>query len=163
MHGALDRLAPALVTSDLTVTDHLDNAHFVAALGFASRDYPIASPLVRMVLAHDKGAVHEARACACDMARKAAARRGVQLKLAELVTIGRQALEYAVNKTCPRCHGTKYELIQGTTRQSNKVCTACHGDGRRPLPRKNRALIVEVVARIERIESNLDTLVAQRV
>ena len=163
MHGALDRLSPALVASDLTVTDHLDNAHFVAALGLASQVYPIASPLVRMYLAHDKGAVHEARACACAFARKAAARRGVRLSVSELVKVGRLALEYSVNKTCPRCGGTKYELIPGTTCLSNKVCTACNGDGRRTLPRKHRALIVEVVARIERIESNLDVIVAQRV
>ena len=163
MRESLDRLLPALVSSDLSVTSHLDNAHFVAALGYASTDYPIASPLIRMYLAHDKGAVHEARAMACDMAKKAAQRQRLRLSLAELVTIGRMALDYVVNKTCPRCHGTKFELIPGTSCLGKNVCKACHGDGRRHLPSRHRKLIAEVVSRIERIEGTLDSIVARRV
>ena len=161
--GALERLAPAMVSSDLTVTTSLDNAHFVAALGYASRQYPIASPLVRMYLTGDKTAVHAARACAAQLARTAARRRNITFKAAEVAQVARHALEYAVDKTCPRCHGTKYETTAGTNRLSTTPCAACHGDGRKILPRKNRAVIIEVVARIERIESNLDVLVAHRV
>lgn len=163
MRESLDRLLPALVSSDLSVTNHLDNAHFVAALGYASKDYPIASPLIRMYMAHDKGAVHEARAMACDMAKKAAQRQRLRLSMAELVTIGRMALDYVVNKTCPRCHGTKFELIEGTTCLGTKPCIACGGDGRRAVPKRHRKLIIEVIARIERIEGTLDTIVAHRV
>lgn len=163
MRESLDRLLPALVSSDLSVTNHLDNAHFVAALGYASKDYPIASPLIRMYMAHDKGAVHEARAMACEIAKKAAQRQRVRLSLSELVTIGRMALDYVVNKTCPRCHGTKFELIPGTSCLGKTVCKACHGDGRRAVPKRHKKLIVEVIARIERIEGTLDTIVAHRV
>lgn len=163
VRASLDRLLPALLSSDLSVTDHLDNAHFVAALGYAGKDYPIASPLIRMYLAHDKAAVHEARRVACDMASQAARRQGVRLRMADLVAVGRTALDYVVNKTCPRCHGTKYELISGTNRLGDHPCRACHGDGRREVPRHHRKLIVEVISRIERIEATLDTIVAKRV
>lgn len=163
MRTSLDRLAPALVADDLSVTEHVDHAHLVAALGYASRVYPLASALIRVYLSHDRGSLREARALACKMARQAAARRGYRVDPAALELIGRQALDYAINKVCPRCHGTRYELIPGTVCLSGKLCQACHGDGRRLLPRKYRALIVEVVARIERIESNLDAIVAQRV
>ena len=163
MRESLDRLSPALVSSDLSMTEHRGDADFVAALGFASRTYPIASPLIRMYLARDPKAVHEARSAATDMARIAARRQGVILRAHEIIEIGRQALDYAINKTCPRCHGTKFELIPGTTCLGKSVCLACHGDGRRNLPRKHRKLIAEVVARIERIEGTLDSIVAYRV
>ena len=163
MRESLDRLLPALVSSDLSVTKHLDSAHFVAALGYASMDYPIASPLIRMYMAHDKGAVREARAMACDMAKSAAQRQRLRLSMSELATIGRLALDYVVNKTCPRCHGTKFERIEGSNCLGTKPCIACGGDGRRTVPKRYRKLIIEVVARIERIEGTLDTIVAHRV
>ena len=47
MREALDRLAPALSSSDLTFRHGRGDADFVAALGYASRHYPIASPLIR--------------------------------------------------------------------------------------------------------------------
>ena len=163
MRESLDRLSPALVSSDLSMTAHRGDADFVAALGFASRTYPIASPLIRMYLARDPMAVREARSAAADMARIAARRQGVILRASETSEIGRQALDYAINKTCPRCHGTKFELIPGTTCLGKSVCLACGGDGRRNLPRKHRKLIAEVVSRIERIEGTLDSIVAHRV
>lgn len=163
MRGSLDRLAPALVSGDMSVTPHFDNAHFIAALGYASKSYPIASPLVRMYLAHDKAAVNEARAMARDMAEKAAKRRRVKLSSSELTKIGSLALDYSVNKTCPRCRGTKYELIDGSNSLGTKPCAACGGDGRRPVPKRHRSLIVDVISRIERIEGTLDIIVAKRV
>lgn len=164
MRESLDRLAPALVSGDLTsVIGHRCDADFIGALGYASRTYPIASPLLRMYLAHDVGAVREASEKAVDMAKHAARRQGLTLSMRDLVDIGRQALEYAIDKTCPRCHGTKYELIPGTSCLGNKACTACNGDGRRHLPRRHRKLVAEVIARIERIEGTLDSIVAKRV
>lgn len=163
MRESLDRLSPALVSSDLSMTAHRGDADFVAALGFASRTYPIASSLIRMYLARDPKSVSEARSAAADMARIAARRQGVILRTHEIVKIGRQALDYVVDKTCPRCHGTKYELIPGTKCLSVTECLACHGDGRRKLPRQHRKLIAEVVSRIERIEGTLDSIVAHRV
>ena len=164
MRESLDRLAPALVSADMTsVVGHRGDADFVGALGFASRTYPIASPLVRMYLAHDQAAVHEAKEKACDMARRAARRQGLTLSLREVSDIGRKALEYVVDKTCPRCHGTKFELIPGTTCLGITECKACHGDGRKSIPRHYRKLIAEVIARIERIEGTLDSIVAKRV
>lgn len=163
MRESLDRLSPALVSSDLSMTAHRGDADFVAALGYASRTYPIASPLIRMYLARDPKAVTEARKVAADMARIAARRQGVILRAREMVEIGQQALRYVLDKTCPRCHGTKYELIPGTKCLSVTECLACHGDGRRKLPRQHRKLITEVVARIERIEGTLDSIVAHRV
>lgn len=164
MRHSLDRLAPALVSDDLSsAVGRRGDADFVAALGVVSRKYPMASPLVRMYLTHDREAAKEALRIAASMARKAAIRCRVPAKVAECWEIGRAALEYAVNKTCPRCHGTKFETISGSNCLSSVSCKGCGGDGRKTLPRRNRQVIAEVVGRIERLESNLDGLVADKV
>lgn len=163
MRESLDRLSPALVSSDLSIAKVRGDADYVAALGYASMTYPIASPLIRMYLSGDMASVRDAKLHACDMARKAARRRGIKLKQNEVVDVARAALEYVISKACPRCHGTKYELIPGTSRLGTTPCNACGGDGRRKIPAKNRSLIAEVIARIERIESILDSIVAHRV
>ena len=163
MKESLDRLSPALVSSDLSVTELRGDADYVAALGYASMTYPMASPLIRMYLSHDKGSVIEARKQAADMAKRAARRAGLTLRPSELAEAGRLALEYVVNKTCPRCHGTKFELIPGTSCLGPSVCKGCGGDGRKKVPSKHRKIVVEVIARIERIESTLDAIVANRV
>ena len=163
MRESLDRLSPALVSSDMTMSAARGDADYVAALGLASMTYPIASPLIRMYLAHDAGAVQEAGRAAAGMARKAARRQGVLLHARDLAEIGRMALDYVVDKTCRRCQGTKFELIPGTRSLGIEACKACHGDGRRILPHRHRKLITEVISRIERIEGTLDSIVAKRV
>ena len=163
MRESLERLSPALVSSDMTIRAGIGDADMVAALGLAGRVYPMASPLIRMYLAGDKTAVHEARRLAYNMAKKAATRQNAVMSTTELVKVGRMALAYAVNKTCPRCGGTKYELIPGTNCLGAAPCRECGGDGRRRLPRRNRRLIAAVVAQIERVESNLEEVVGRRV
>lgn len=163
MRESLNRLSPALVSSDMTMAAARGDADYVAALGLAGITYPIASPLIRMYLAHDVGALHDARRAAVEMARKAARRQGVNLRAQEFAEIGRLALEYVVDKTCRRCHGTKFELIPGTRCLGTEECKACHGDGRRVLPSRHRKLITEVISRIERIEGTLDSIVGRKV
>jgi hypothetical protein len=160
---SLDSLSPALVSDDLSITGRRGDADYVAALGYASMTYPIASPLIRMYLSHDRASVHEARAKAMDMARKAARRSGIRLSKTELMEVGNVALDLVVNKACPRCHGTRYELIAGSTCLGTKPCKGCDGTGRRIVPTKHRKLINEIVAKIERIESTIDAIVGKRV
>jgi len=160
---SLDRLSPALVSDDLSVTRNRGDADYVAALGYASMTYPMASALVRMYLSHDAAAIREAKRQACTMARQAARRARLHLTMAELIEIGNVALDYVVNKTCQRCHGTKFELIPGSKCLGTQACRACGGDGRRKIQHRHRRLVIDVIARIERIESTLDVIVARRV
>jgi len=39
-----------------------------------------------------------------------------------------------LDQTCPECHGTRYETVQGTNRHSAKACRSCGGTGKRTLP-----------------------------
>lgn len=163
MRESLDRLSPALVSSDLSVTRSRGDADYVAALGYASMTYPIASPLIRLYLSNDRASILEAKSHACDMARKAARKRGVSLRRSDLSEIAIFALDYVASKVCPRCHGTKFEVIPGTSRLGTNPCKACGGDGRKKMPAKHRNIVIEVVSKIERIESILDSIVSHRV
>lgn len=48
----------------------------------------------------------------------------------------RSVLFWWLDHQCPRCNGTKYEVVPGTNRQSNRTCppAGCNGVGERPLP-----------------------------
>ena len=43
-------------------------------------------------------------------------------------------LTWKLAPLCPVCNGTRFQVIQGTGRQSNKVCRLCHGSGEARLP-----------------------------
>lgn len=46
----------------------------------------------------------------------------------------RATLLWWLDKTCPKCQGRKYDVIQGTGRMSAKACKDCHGSGERVIP-----------------------------
>ena len=50
--------------------------------------------------------------------------------------VGKSAavLLWWLDQTCPACHGTKYEVVAGTNRQSGKLCRTCQGSGLMPVP-----------------------------
>ncbi|MFC5607766.1 hypothetical protein [Variovorax soli] len=69
----------------------------------------------------------------------------------------RSVLFWWLDHQCPRCNGTKYEVVPGTNRQSNRTCPpahagGCNGVGERPLPhgkdgRQIEAHMIECVHR----------------
>lgn len=160
----LDRTIPALVSDDLGMSPlHAKDADYIAALGYTSRVYKMASPLVRLYMAHDRSALAEAKRIAYDMVQTECRRQNKRLSVKDMAWIAKHALQYAANPNCPECSGTKYKLIPGTRTLSDTACHYCKGDGRRKFPTQHRKIIVGVVARIERIESSLDGLIRSRV
>lgn len=62
----------------------------------------------------------------------------VRLQLAEVVNKwgweqpehkSAEILRWWLDQTCHTCHGTKFQVIEGTNRQSSKPCHACQGSG----------------------------------
>lgn len=159
---ALDKAVPAMVTDDLGMAEYRKPVDYIVATGYASRVYPLASPLIRLYLTLDASSVETAKRIAYEMTVKEARRQGIRLKVRELVWVANHALQYVVDKQCPQCHGLKYELIPGTRTLGDKVCHYCRGDGRRKLPTQHRKLLAAMVARIERVESTLDSIVKSR-
>lgn len=60
----------------------------------------------------------------------------------------RAALFWWLDHQCPRCNGTKYEVVAGTNRQSNRTCPppsrgGCGGAGERQLPYGQDGRLIE--------------------
>ena len=43
-------------------------------------------------------------------------------------------LQWWLDRRCNTCHGTRFEVIAGTGRQSGKVCKSCRGTGEAHIP-----------------------------
>lgn len=43
-------------------------------------------------------------------------------------------LGWYLDRRCPGCNGTKWEVVPGTSRHGNKACRVCHGHGDREIP-----------------------------
>lgn len=54
--------------------------------------------------------------------------------MAEPATQVAAVLLWWLDQTCHACHGTKYEVVAGTNRQSGRLCRCCQGSGLMPVP-----------------------------
>lgn len=52
-------------------------------------------------------------------------------------------LAWWLDHLCPRCQGTKYEVVPGSNRQSARVCRPCDGSGQTPLPHGQDGRVIE--------------------
>lgn len=43
-------------------------------------------------------------------------------------------LVWWLDRVCPVCHGTKWQIVAGTGRHSGKACHVCNGSGEAPIP-----------------------------
>lgn len=57
---------------------------------------------------------------------------GLDAEAAQEVVI--EVIRWWLSPRCTTCHGTKWQLIPGSNRQSNHVCRACRGSGEAPIP-----------------------------
>ena len=48
--------------------------------------------------------------------------------------VAASVLSWWLKNKCSTCNGTKFEVIEGTGRQSGRVCKTCAGTGESPLP-----------------------------
>lgn len=153
-YTVVDRLAPAMVSDDLSQSDlHRTDADYLGALAYASRDKPLISALLRCYMAGDWKALNGARRQVERMVRKEAMRRRINLGAGEAEALAGAALRYCAFPVCPRCHGTKYQLIPGSRVLGSTPCALCDGDGRRPLPKRQPVLMANVIGKIFRVES----------
>jgi len=77
---------------------------------------------------------------------------------------GLLALGLLLEPWCPACHGTRFEVVPGTNRQSQRACPACRGSGARGLSVRSqevRWLVGNVLARLEHKAERVDRLLAK--
>jgi hypothetical protein len=53
----------------------------------------------------------------------------VRWRVADADNKAPEIIRWWLHQVCPACHGTKWEVVQGTNRQSQKPCKRCHGSG----------------------------------
>lgn len=49
-------------------------------------------------------------------------------------TMSAEVLRWWLDQTCHVCHGTKWQMVDGTNRHSGKPCTECGGSGHSEVP-----------------------------
>jgi len=62
-------------------------------------------------------------------ARKEIAEQAAKWGWEDPATGSAEVLRWWLDQTCHTCHGTKWELVQGSNRQGSKACRACQGSG----------------------------------
>jgi len=152
VRGALEGLASAFVSSDLTVKKEgkRGDVDFLIALGATgARLRPGASAMINVTLTHDKASLTEALHYTLAIARFLNQKRGWKFKHKELKHVAERALRYHIAPACPACDGLKFKRVDGSPSLSATLCPTCHGSGKRPYPIRNGREIAEIVYSLE--------------
>ena len=163
--SAFERLSTAVHTSDLTVdAEHRTDADYIIALGVAcSRHSAVASPLMHLHLSGTNTNLRAAYNSVLSLAKRLNAKKGWRLNGRALDTVALQSLSHHVSPTCPHCHGRKFEVLEGTPTLSAEACKRCHGTGRRPVQKKHRDQIQQLITVLESIDEVTERAVARLV
>ena len=163
--GALERLASAFVSSDLTVKKEGKrcDVDYLIALGQAGqRLRPGASAMINVSLSHDKASLTEALHYTLAIARHLANKRGWTLKHKDLKFVAERALRYHIAPACPACEGRKFKKVDGSPGLSATVCPTCHGTGKRPFPIRHGREIAEVCYALDDTNRVIEAAVRKR-
>lgn len=163
--GVFERLSTAVHTSDLTVDpDHRRDADFVIALGLAgSRHAKAASHLMRLHLDGTHTSLKAAYHSVLALAKRLNAKKAWRLNGKALHAVALQSLSHHVSPTCTHCHGRKFEVLEGSPTLSTEACKHCHGTGRRPIQKRHREQIQQLIAVLESIDEVTERAVARLV
>ena len=162
--SALERLAVAMSSSDLTLDDTRRDVDYIIAAGFsATRHGPVASSLLRLHASTSMTDLKAASASVQGLVAKLNTRRGWGLTQAEIEAVAANALAHHVTPACLACGGHGYELVPGTPTLSATPCASCHGTGRRPVQKKLRDEIQQTIGVLENIDSVTQRAVARLV
>lgn len=163
--SAFERLSIAVGSSDLTMdTIHRGDLDFIVALGIASaRNGAVAGSMMRLHLASTPAALKGAFQSVLNMVKRLNAKKNWRLNSRSIQVVALQALSHHIVPVCNHCHGRKFELIEGSPALSAKMCKHCHGTGKRPVQRKHRDYINQVIAVLEQIDDVTERAVARLV
>lgn len=163
--SAFERLSTAVHTSDLTVDpDHRSDADYIIALGVAgSRHSAVASPLMHLHLSGTNTNLKAAYNSVLALAKRLNAKKNWRLNGTALQAVALHSLSHHVVPICPHCHGRKFEVCDGAPTLSAEACKHCHGTGRRPIQKKHRDQIQQLIAVLESIDEVTERAVARLV
>lgn len=161
--STLERLSTALSSSDLSVdADHRGDVDFIVALGMAaSRNGSVAAPLTRLHLAGSATELKSTLRSVTGLVRRMNAKRNWRLNGQAVHTVALQALAHHIVPVCQVCQGRQFELQKGAPVLSTRICKACHGTGRRPIQKKHRDQVTQVISALEMIDNLTERAVAR--
>lgn len=147
--SALERLATARLTSDLTVdpTKRLDADYIIGAAIAQTRAGAVTGLLV-----NSRRSLRQALESVHDLVVKLNARRGWLLDDDQTKVVTKQALMHHVAPACPACKGRGYEVAEGAPALSGHICKPCRGSGKRPVQRKLNKEIIQVISVLETLD-----------
>lgn len=163
--SAFERLSTAVSSSDLTMDpDHRTDVDYIVALAVAgSRHGSVASPLMRLHISGTNTHLKEAFNSVLSLVKRMSSKKNWRLHSHNLTAIALQALSHHVSPTCVHCQGRKFEMTEGSPVLSTKPCQHCHGSGRRPIQKKFRDEISQVITALENIDDVTERAVARLV
>ena len=139
------------------------HADHLIALGLAGR--AAGGPAAALMRANPASTPTELRAAlrsAMVLAKRVSAKRGWRLSGKTLLRVAEMALAHHIYPACLHCHGRGYETMPGAPALSDRACPHCGGSGRRPVQKRWRSEITELIAVFERIDSVAAAAVAKR-
>lgn len=132
MSRALELLARAEVSSDLTHYPHFCHTDVLGAAGMAGVNTRHIA-VFRLKFINDTTELDASKRLFIEWARSAMRRRGVDTAGAS--RMGVQALTYWLDPLCGTCNGLKFEQPVGAPSLSDRPCKCCNGTGRKPIKR----------------------------
>jgi hypothetical protein len=150
----LEKLISARLTGDLTVTAAGHGpADVLIAAGAAAASMPAAADIISLHIDGSLAAQVEARRAVIAIAKRLNTKNGWAMRHRELLQAVQQALSFHVKPACDRCHGVKYEPIEGNPRYlSTRPCRRCRGTGQRPHPAQWERQIAAILAEVQKLE-----------
>lgn len=147
-----ERLIRAFGSSDLSlVPGERKDADHLIALGLAERMAGSVAEVVKLHLVSTQSEYRRARDAVVKLAGTLNERRNWRLSRGNVRRVGELALAHHAFPVCQECHGRGYEVEEGAPMLSGRICKACGGTGVRPVQKKFRDQIRDVIEVIERV------------
>lgn len=137
--SALDMLARAEVSSDLSHKEYLCDVDVLAAAGLSSTRNFAHLSIFRLKYLNDAAEITTGKRLFIQWARIAMLKH--KINPASASRVGVHALSQWIDDTCHACRGVKHAIIPGTPALSARVCPHCHGSGKNPVKAESAALV----------------------
>jgi hypothetical protein len=159
-----ERLHSAFGSGDLSLrAGRRGDADHLIALGLAARQVGgPADALIRVHLASSTTDLRAALRSTLSVAKRLAQARGWKVNGRNLVRVAELALAHHIYPTCLHCSGRGFEKAPNAPVLTTKRCTHCDGTGRRPIQKRWRPEIAELISVLERIDSVTQAAVVRR-
>lgn len=128
-----ERYGCAVEATDLSLRyERTGRVDVIAAAGMVGARHPLCLSVWRWIYGDDANERHAVLAGLLKWtSAQAKARRWDKRR--DLVVVVVTVADWHKHKACPACHGTRYEVIEGTPTLSDVPCRVCHGSGMRSL------------------------------